>query len=222
MDVNFLTFQQFNDPALAENLVELLIENRIAYEEEEETVVVNPLTAINNELTRVYRVRINANDFTRVNQLLKDRDDQYINDVEKDYYLFDFTNDELTEILEKEDEWSSFDHELAKKILAERGVDVDIVKLSCLSEARLNELRQPEKQQTTWKYLGYFFAVMGGVLGIFIGWHLSAHKKTLPNGEQIYAYNEKDRKQGKIILCVAIFFLLLSIILRFTLNPIQN
>src|SRR6202000_3455829 len=155
MSVNFLTFQQFNDPALAENLVELLIENKIAYEVEDEIMTINPLTAINNELTKVYRVRINADDFTKVNQLLKERDDQYINDVEKDYYLFDFTNDELTEILEKEDEWSSFDHELAKKSLAERGVDVDIVKLTCISESRLNELRQPEKQQTTWKYLGY-------------------------------------------------------------------
>jgi hypothetical protein len=217
MSVNFLTFQQFNDFALAENLVDLLIENKIDYGVEEETVTINPLTAINNELTKVYRVRINADDFIRVNQLLKERNNQYVNDVEKDYYLFDFTNDELTEILEKEDEWSSFDHELAKKILTERGVDIDIVKLSCLSESRLNELRQPEKQQTTWRYLGYFFAVMGGVLGIFIGWHLSTHKKTLPNGERIYAYTESDRKQGKIILYLAIFFLFLSIILRFTL-----
>jgi hypothetical protein len=216
MDANFLTFQQFNDPALAENLVDLLAKNKIAYEVEEELVVVNPLTAINNELTKVYRVRIDADDFTRVNQLLKNRDDQYINDVEKDYYLFDFTNDELTEILEKEDEWSSLDHELAKKILTERGVNVDMVKLAAISESRLEELRQPEEQQTTWRYLGYFFAIMGGILGVFIGWHLSTHKKTLPNGERIYAYTESDRKQGKIILYLAIFFLLLSIILRFT------
>jgi hypothetical protein len=217
MSVNFLTFQQFNDPALAENLVDLLIGNEIAYEVEEEILAINPLTAINNELAKVYRVRINADDFTWVNQLLKERDDQYINDVEKDCYLFDFTNDELTEILEKEDERSSFDHELAKKILTDRGVDVNIVMLTAISEARLGELRQPDEQQTTWRYLGFFFAVIGGVLGIFIGWHLWAHKKTLPNGETMYAYTESDRKQGKIILYLAIFSLLLSIILRFTL-----
>jgi hypothetical protein len=214
MSVNFLTFQQFNDPALAENLVELLIENKIAYEVEEEILAINPLIAINNELTKVYRVRINADDFTRVNQLLKERDDQYINDVEKDYYLFDFTNDELTGILEKEDEWSSFDHELAKKILTERGVDVDIVKLAAISESRLNELRQPEKQQTTWRYLGYFFAVTGGVLGIFIGWHLSSHKKALPNGEQIYAYNENDRKHGRIIFYLSICCFVIGVVLK--------
>ncbi len=216
MSVNFLTFQQFNDPALAENLVDLLIENEIAYEVEEEILAINPLTAINNELTKVYRVRINADDFTRVNQLLKKRDDQYINDVEKDYYLFDFTNDELTEILEKEDEWSSFDHELAKKILTDRGVDIDIVKLSCLSESRLNELRQVEPPQTFWIYIGYILALLGGLLGIFIGWHLSSHKKTLPNGEQMYAYNEMDRKHGRIIFYLGICCFIICVVLKIT------
>jgi hypothetical protein len=215
MSVNFLTFQQFNDPALAENLVDLLIENEIAYEEEEEILAINPLTAINNELTKVYRVRINADDFTRVNQLLKERDDRYINDVEKDYYLFDFTNDELTEILEKEDEWSGFDHELAKKILTERGVDIDIVKLSCLSESRLNELRQVEPPQIFWIYIGYILALLGGLLGIFIGWHLSSHKKTLPNGEQMYAYNEMDRKHGRIIFYLGICCFVIWLVLKF-------
>lgn len=222
MSVNFLTFQQFNDPALAENLVELLIENKIAYEVEDEIMTINPLTAINNELTKVYRVRINADDFTKVNQLLKERDDQYINDVEKDYYLFDFTNDELTEILEKEDEWSSFDHELAKKILTDRGVDVDIVKLSCLSESRLNKLKQPEAPQTFWIYIGYILSLFGGLLGIFIGWHLSSHKKTLPSGEQIYAYNETDRKHGRIIFYLGIVCFIIWIVLKFMIFNRQD
>ncbi len=222
MSVNFLTFQQFNDPALAENLVDLLIENEIAYEVEEEILAINPLTAINNELTKVYRVRINADDFTMVNQLLKERDDRYINDIEKDYYLFDFTNDELTEILEKEDEWSSFDHELAKKILTDRGVDIDIVKLSCLSESRLNELRQVEPPQTFWIYVGYILSLLGGLLGIFIGWHLSSHKKTLPNGERIYAYNEADRKHGRIIFYLGICCFIIWLVLKFMIFNSQD
>jgi hypothetical protein len=220
MSVNFLTFQQFNDPALAENLVDLLVENEIAYEVEEEILAINPLTAINNELTKVYRVRINADDFTRVNQLIKEQNDQYINDVEKDYYLFDFTNDELTEILEKEDEWSSFDHELAKKILIDRRVDVNIVKLSAISESRLSKLRQPDPPQTFWIYAGYFVALLGGLLGIFIGWHLSSHKKTLPNGEQIYAYNENDRKHGRIIFYLGISCFIIWVVLKIDFLPV--
>jgi len=58
-------------------------------------------------------------------------------------------------------------------------VDVNIVKLAALSESRLNELRQPEPAQTFWIYAGYFLALLGGLLGIFIGWHLSSHKKNI-------------------------------------------
>lgn len=214
MEPKFLTFQQFNDPALAEELVDLLAENHIAYETEEEQVVVNPLTAINNELTMVYRVRINAGDFSRVTQLLKERDDQYINNVAKDYYLFDFTNDELTEILEKEDEWSSFDYELAKKILRDRGIAVDDRKLAVMKAARLEELRMPERSNTVWLYIGYFFAFLGGVLGLFIGWHLARHKKTLPDGEQVYAYSENDRKHGRVIFYISLVCFVIAIALR--------
>lgn len=211
MEPTFLTFQQFNDPVLAEELVDLLAENHIAYETEEEQVVVNPLTAINNELTMVYRVRVNADDFSRVNQLLKERDDQYIDNVEKDYYLFDFTNDELTEILEKDDEWSSFDYELAKKILHERGISIDDRKLAVMKEARLEELRMPDRSYNTWLIIGYISAFLGGVLGLFIGWHLAWHKKTLPDGERVYAYNENDRKHGKIIFYISLVCFVSSI-----------
>ena len=217
MDSNFLTFQQFNDPSLSEYLIDLLKKNNINYLVEENimNVAVNPLTAINNELNKVYFVRISPGDFTKVTQLLKEREDQYIDEVDEDHYLFDFTNDELTEILEKEDEWSSFDYELAKKILKDRGVNIDEQKLAVINESRLEELRIPEQHQTFWIYIGYFFALLGGVIGIFIGWHLWSYKKTLPNGERVYGYNENDRKHGKIIFYIAICCLVTGVVLRF-------
>ncbi len=182
MDSHFLTFQQFNDPALVADLVDLLVKNNINYliEEDIMNVAVNPLTAINNELGKVYFVKIYPDDFTKVTQLLKQREDQYLNEVEADHYLFSFTNEELLEVLQKEDEWSSFDYELAKKILIQRGIAIDTQKLAALNESRLEELRQPEKKQTFLIFLGYIFALLCGLIGIFIGWHLLSHKKHYP------------------------------------------
>lgn len=223
MNSDFLTFQEFNDPALAEEFINLLTENGINYDVEEGIVTasINPLTAINNELAHSYRVKISADHFNRVTELLKKRDDQYINEVEPDYYLFDFTNDELIDVLEKEDEWSSFDYALAKNILHERGVTIDTKKLADINETRLAELRKPEQHQTFWIFLGYLLALLGGVLGIFIGWHLSSHKKTLPNGEQVYNYNEHDRKHGRIIFYIAICSFVISVILNFIIASRQ-
>ena len=44
--------------------------------------------------------------------------------------------------------------------------------------------------------MGYFFTIIGGLLGIFIGYSLFTVKKTLPNGKKVYSYSENDRKHG--------------------------
>jgi hypothetical protein len=41
--------------------------------------------------------------------------------AEDDYYLFEFSDAELNEILSKPDEWGDFDYQLAQQLLRERG-----------------------------------------------------------------------------------------------------
>lgn len=215
MQPDFLTFQQFDDAVLAEDLTDLLTANNIPYEVEEAPITVNPLTAINTEVKTSYSIKISPDDFNRVSQLLKERESQFVDEVDKDYYLFTFTDDELMEILEKPDEWSSFDYVLAKKILEERGITVDQQKLTKLKNERIEELSIPEKSQSSWIIIGYICAFLGGVLGIFIGWHLSSAKKTLPDGEQIYSYTSGDRKHGRIIFYLSLVGTAVSVFLRF-------
>jgi len=215
MQSDFLTFQQFDDAALAEDLTDLLTTNNIPCEVEEAPITVNPLTAINTEVKTSYSIKISPDDFNRVSQLLKERESQFVDDVDKDYYLFTFTDDELMEILEKPDEWSSFDYVLAKKILEERGIAVDQQRLTELKNERIEELSIPEKSQSSWIIIGYICAFLGGVLGIFIGWHLSSAKKTLPDGEQIYSYTLEDRKHGRIIFYLSLVGTAVSIFFRF-------
>lgn len=45
----------------------------------------------------------------------------HIEVVDKDYYLFSFTEIELEDLIQKKNEWSKFDFLLAKKILNDRG-----------------------------------------------------------------------------------------------------
>jgi hypothetical protein len=185
----------------------------IPYRIEENSPSFNP-TFINNELTKEYEVKIKSEDFTRVNQLLKDQANEDINQVEKDYYLFDFTNEELMEILTKADEWGSFDYQLARKILTDRSVEVNDKTLSDLTKNRIEELKAPEPAQISWVVIGYIFALAGGVIGLFVGWHLSTYKKTLPDGEMVYGYSETDRKHGKWIFYLAIVVFVICIIYK--------
>jgi len=68
-----------------------------------------------------------------------------INEISKEHYLYDFTNEELFDILFKKDEWSELDFQLSIKILNERGEKVDKKLLKKLEEERLNSLKEPKK-----------------------------------------------------------------------------
>jgi hypothetical protein len=213
MEPDLITFKTFNDLVLANVLTELLGQHDIPFQVEETSASFNP-AFISNELTKVYEVKIKGEDFTHVNQLLKEQETDDINQVEKDYYLFDFTDGELLDVLAKADEWSPFDYQLARKILTERGVEINDKKLADLTKSRIEELKKPEPAQNSWVIIGYIFALAGGVIGLFVGWHLSTYKKTLPNGEMVYGYNEKDRKHGKWIFYLSIFVFVIAIIFK--------
>ena len=210
----FITFKKFNDAALAWALTDLLEENDIEYQTEEGAFSFDPTFGASKELSTEYLVKISPDDFTRATELLKASEANDIAHIDKDYYLYSFTDTELKEILEKADEWSTFDYELARKLLAERGVDVSDEAIANINKQREIELKKPEAPQTTWIVIGYICALAGGVFGMFIGWHLSSYKKTLPSGERVYEYLESDRKQGRIILYISIATTTLAIIYK--------
>jgi hypothetical protein len=159
-------------------------------------------------------VKVKSEDFEAVNELLKENEVKNIEGIEDDYYLYEFTDEELMEILVKADEWSALDYMLAQKILAKRGKNITEKDIAAIKEKRLAELKTAEPPQTTWIILGYIFAFIGGILGLFIGWHLKSHKKTLPDGERIYAYTENDRWHGRVIFYLSIVGVIVAFIVR--------
>ncbi len=135
-------------------------------------------------------------------------------DLPNNYYLFDFTDEELIEVVAKPDEWNQLDYLLALKLLKERGKEVNPILADKLREHRIEELAKPEVSQKGMIYSGYALAVLGGIIGIGIGWTLSSQKKTLPNGNVVYVYSESDRKHGNRILWIATISFVLWIVLR--------
>nr|WP_294949926.1 hypothetical protein [uncultured Mucilaginibacter sp.] len=213
MQPELITYQKFNDPGLADELATLLQQNDIIYKIEEQSFSFNP-TFYADETAKDYAVKISADDFGRVNELLQAESAEEIKEVDEEHYLFKFTNEELRDLIAKRDEWSAFDYQLAIKILNERGISMDEQAIAELNEQRLEELKQTEPPQTTWIILGYIMAALGGVLGTLVGWHLFNYKKTLPNGEKVYGYSEADQKQGRIIFYLSFVGIALAIYFR--------
>ena len=211
MKEEFLIFQKFNTESQAEDFGSLLNVNRIEFLIENISINFDPILS-NNEFGKEYCVKIKKDDFEKANDILREKAKTEINEVPDDYYLLSFTDEELIDVIEKSDEWNKFDVELAQKLLKERGNEITTEQISELKKQRIIELSKPEEGQNVYIIIGYVCALLGGLLGIFIGWHLTTYKKTLPNGNRIYAYSENDRKQGNRILILGIVFIVFWIL----------
>lgn len=102
--------------------------------------------------------------------------------------MFNFREDELKDIISKPDEWGHFDFQLAQKILKDKGKGLDKQEIELLKFRRFNELAEPESTNYAWIVFAYlfslvagFFTILGGFVGIFMGWAFMYLKKTLPD-----------------------------------------
>ena len=211
MKEEFLMFQKFNSESQAIDFGSLLNENKIEFLIENISINFDPILS-NNEFGKEYCVKIKKDDFEKANEILREKAKTEINEVRDDYYLLSFSDEELIDVIEKSDEWNKFDVELAQKLLKERGNEITNEQINELKKQRIVELSKPEKGQYIYIIIGYVCAILGGLLGIFIGWHLLTYKKTLPNGNRIYAYSKNDRKQGNRILILGAVFILFWIL----------
>lgn len=209
----FSTFKKYNSVDQTKEVIKLLNAKGIETQYGDSIASVDGLFTGNNAPPD-YEVKIKISDFEKANELLKKLAEDQINQVDKDYYLFSFSDEELYDILLKQDEWNEFDYTLAKKLLAERGKSIDGNLIKSLQKQRLNDLAKPEENQKPWIIAGYALAVLGGFLGIIIGYLLMSSKKTLPNGQKVYSYSGNDRSHGKMIFYIALILLPFYIIIR--------
>ena len=213
MTENWIVFRKLNTLIQAQELETLLNENNI------KTVLADNIAPVDitfsgSTLLNEYEIKIDASNFEKAEAVLEKDAESLLEKMDQDYYLLSFTDEELYEVLIKSDEWSIFDYKLAQKILTNRGKTIDHEMLASLKKERLNILSKPEENQRPWIIAGYLFSFLGGGIGIVIGYSLWTSKKTLPNGERIYSYNNADRKQGKTIFVIGLIVFPLALIVK--------
>lgn len=157
-------------------------------------------------------------DFNKAEIVLSKRAELILDSIEKNYYLFSFSNEELYDILLKPDEWSEFDYLLTKRILKESGKNIDEELISSLRKQRIIDLSKPEESQRTWVILGYVLSLLGGLLGLMIGYFMWTSKKTLPNGQKVYSYSKQDRKHGRYIFYIGLLIFPTLLLIRVFMN----
>src|SRR5258708_6644806 len=124
MGNNYITYQKFNDFELAQTIAQKLKESEIEYLLEDNSKYFD-VSFANNSFESKIDLKVKSEDFIKADKALDDLYKKNLGEVEKDYYLFSFSEDELKEIISKPDEWGNFDYQLAQKILREKGKGIN-------------------------------------------------------------------------------------------------
>jgi hypothetical protein len=213
MAEQYLTFKVFPDSETAKDFSEVLKQANIPYYIEEDVVNFDPSYA-NNQFNKDYRLKLRQQDFSRANEVLEEYFKKQLEQIDKDYYLFSFSDEELQDILAKPDEWGHLDYLLATELLKRRGKEVNPQQTQELRESRLIELAEPVTVKSSSIVLTYIFGFLFFPAGLFIGWNWANAKKTLSNGERVPMFTTSIQKHGIRIFIVAFGIMIVTIVGR--------
>ena len=110
-----------------------------------------------------YQLLIQKEDFENAETLIT----KYYSEnliIPEDYYLKEFSDEELIEIIYKKDEWNEFDYEVAKSLLKDRGIVISETDIERINSERLEKLKTNYEKPNEVKnliILGYIFSVIG-------------------------------------------------------------
>lgn len=147
MAAPFLTFQKFNDPGLASVIADKLKERRIECQVEKVVPLLEP-SFFRNTVEPTIHLKVRATDLDRAHKALEEHYKRQLQDVDRGYYLFSFTDLELLEIVAKPDEWGHFDYVLAREVLAERGLPIPDETIQQMKQQRLRQLAREARAES--------------------------------------------------------------------------
>lgn len=222
-----LVFDTYPTPQAAEQAAALLRGNAIIVEINRD---VRPLDSnyLGQRFDNPYLLSLPGKDFEKARKILEEQTPVNPDEVDPEYHLLSFSDEELIDVMMKKDEWGDYNYKLAEALLQRRGVPIPGVQIEL---SNVERLRQKEKAASSdWKILllGYFsllsgamlalarhpaFTLFPGGLAVFLGWTLSHSRRTLSTGGQVYYYKPSSRLHGLILFWGALGFAALRLIL---------
>ena len=216
MPEQFLVYQKFTHQSEAEEVLQLLRAQDIPYQLEGTKLPFDPTFAFTSYEPEL-ELKIQKTDFEKADTALNMHYEEMTGKVPSDYYLYNFSDEELQDVIHKKDEWGRFDYVFAKKLLADRGSVVTVPVEQAIALERLAELKRPLRLGIYWIVIGYVLAVVGSLIGFFMALTIIVFRKTLPNGDLIYRYDKYSRNHATAIMIISASLLLLRVLFQIPL-----
>lgn len=203
----FKTFMSLTDSVIVDEIVQILEVHKIAYKLQDTSKDFDASFS-NNAAKNSYLIMLNPNDFDKASVLLEENTKLEIDDINSRHPFFDFTTEELKDVVKNYDEWYPADVKLAKQLLEKDNIVVEDSEIKEQQIQKMMLAQAPEKSSLLTLVMGYTFCIMGGLAGIGIAIFLMTGKRTMPDGSKKYIYSKSDRAHGMYMLVAgAIIFL---------------
>jgi hypothetical protein len=217
---NYILLRIFREEEDMKFFVDVLDDCNIDYK------VDNPQSISNDVLSSAYGVQVAEDalqfkymlmvaedDFERAQTELRSHIAEYFRNAgsEDNSLLNDFSDDELLDVIKKPDEWSVEDIAVAQALLEKRGKHVSNEVVDAYRQKRLEEVRKPKFGGYVTIIIGYLFAFLGGIIGIFLAASLLG-KKRIFNGEKVNIYDKATRTNAIIYLVISIIVVIAGIV----------
>lgn len=197
----FLTYSKFYTNQEAEEFAALLQKNGIPFEAERVGAPLDGLY-VGEDTDPRYLVKVLQTDFKKVNELMKHEMERQVEYVRSDYYLYQFTNEELADVVRRPDEWNYFDQALAKKLLLQRNVALEAIPVGNVFSAE--DLYQPSRIEGSWLLLAYLAAIFFPFVGVPLGAVLFRGKRTLRDGTKVPLFDVSAMNHGWVLLAIGV------------------
>lgn len=158
-------------------------------------------------------LNLRPSDFTKAEALFDQMAQKDIEAIPEDYHLYEFSDEELMEIVDHPDDWSKLDYHLALSILKDRGKEVSTDYIESKKVESLVAQKSSQKVPLITILSGYilflpailsvFFdrplLLIGMAWPIVLGIFLWTSKKTLKDGNRFFFYDKESRRHGMLL-----------------------
>jgi hypothetical protein len=172
------------------------------------------VTFANNTINQDYIVYVSADDFDSANKILEVYSKSFLADLPADHYLYDFTEEELMEVITNKDEWSEIDFHLARKLLADKGIEFGEDEIEKFRAEKLAKEIKP-KELKTGAFVAWLIAsILFPLIGLVIGSIFWTSKKQLLDGKRYYVYDKRSRVHGRDIVIVSASLVIILVFIK--------
>lgn len=172
------------------------------------------VTFANDTINNSYFVYVAEHDFANAKNCLLHYSEQLVQSISNEHYLFQFTNDELIDVLINAHEWNEVDVLLAEKILKDRRVEYSLDQINEERKAQIKELEVQKKLNNWTKTWVILVLLTLPLIGVIIGTIFWTKSVQLPDGRKHLVYDTNSRKFGRIVVIIGAVLTALIILIR--------